>query len=290
LGKIPNFAKLVPSARSQRGRTAMTIKFLDQAPMTISRRKLVQGLASGSIVAVAAGCVQNQSIGRSQLMLVSDGQIAQMASASWNALKQETKISRDRNLNRRLQNVGKNIVQTAGLQNQPWEFTVFDDDQANAFVLPGGKVGFYTGIFKRMKNDHHLATVMGHEVGHVTARHAAERYSQQVAAGVATTAAAVALEAGDVRGGAQIAGILGLGVQFGILLPYSRRHELEADRLGVNYMHRAGYDARQSIAFWDNMSAQRTGSPPPEFMSTHPSDATRKAALRQELQRMGLRA
>ena len=265
----------------------MTITFLDQKPIIMSRRKLVQGLAAGSIVAVS-GCVQNKAIGRSQLMLVSDGQIAQMASASWTSLKRQTKISRDRDLNRRLQNVGSRIVQTAGLQNQPWEFTVFDDDQANAFVLPGGKVGFYTGIFKRMKNDHHLATVMGHEVGHVTARHAAERYSQQMAAGIGMTAAAVALEAGDVRGGAQIAGILGLGVQFGLLLPYSRRHELEADRLGVNYMHRAGFDARQSLDFWDNMSKQRRGSPPPEFMSTHPSDSTRKAVIRQELQRLGL--
>ncbi len=265
----------------------MTIKFLDQDPIIISRRKLVQGLAAGSIVAVA-GCARNQAIGRDQLLLVSEGQIAQMAAASWTQLKRQTKISKDRNLNRRLNTVGNNIVRTAGLQRQPWEFTVFDDDQANAFVLPGGKVGFYKGIFKRMKNDHHLATVMGHEVGHVTGRHAAERYSQQVAAGVVTTAAAVALEAGDVRGGAQIAGILGLGVQFGILLPYSRRHELEADRLGINYMHRAGYDARQSLDFWDNMSAQRTGGSPPEFLSTHPSDATRKAAIRQELQRLGL--
>ncbi len=265
----------------------MTIKFLDQDPIIISRRKLVQGLAAGSIVAVA-GCARNQAIGRDQLLLVSEGQIAQMAASSWTQLKRQTKISNDRNLNRRLNTVGNNIVRTAGLQRQPWEFTVFDDDQANAFVLPGGKVGFYKGIFKRMKNDHHLATVMGHEVGHVTGKHAAERYSQQVAAGVVTTAAAVALEAGDVRGGAQIAGILGLGVQFGILLPYSRRHELEADRLGINYMHRAGYDARQSLDFWDNMSAQRTGGSPPEFMSTHPSDATRKAAIRQELQRLGL--
>ncbi|MAN63003.1 MAG: peptidase M48 [Parvibaculum sp.] len=265
----------------------MTIKFLDQDPIVVSRRKLVQGLAAGSIVAVA-GCARNQAIGRDQLLLVSEGQIAQMAASSWTQIKRQTKISQDRTLNRRLNTVGNKIVQTAGLQRQPWEFTVFDDDQANAFVLPGGKVGFYKGIFKRMKNDDHLATVMGHEVGHVTAKHAAERYSQQVAAGVVTTAAAVALEAGDVRGGAQIAGILGLGVQFGILLPYSRRHELEADRLGVNYMHRAGYDARQAIPFWDNMSAQRTGSPPPEFMSTHPSDATRKAAIRQELQRLGL--
>lgn len=267
----------------------MTITFLDQEPITISRRKLVQGLAAGSIIAVS-GCVQNQAIGRSQIMLVSDGQIAQMAAASWDALKRETKVSKNRVLNNRLQSVGRNIVNSAGLQRQPWEFTVFEDDQANAFVLPGGKVGFYTGIFDRMKNDHHLATVMGHEVGHVTARHAAERYSQQLAAGIGMTAAAVALEAGDVRGGAQIAGILGLGVQFGILLPYSRRHELEADRLGIQYMHRAGYDARQSLQFWDNMSAQRSGGQPPEFLSTHPSDATRKAAIRQELQRLGLQA
>ncbi|MGK2740148.1 M48 family metallopeptidase [Tepidicaulis sp. LMO-SS28] len=265
------------------------IQWEDREPIIMSRRRLVQGLAAGTVVALA-GCAQNAALGRSQLMLVSDGQMAQMAASSWNALKKEEKISRDPGMNRRLKTVGPRIVQSAGLANQPWEFTLFENDQANAFVLPGGKVGFYEGIFDRFENDDHLATVMGHEVAHVTARHSAERYSQQLAAGIGMTAAAVALEAGDVQGGAEIAAVLGMGVQFGILLPYSRQHETEADILGLRYMHAAGYDARQSVRLWQNMARQSSGSAPPEFMSTHPSHSTRIATLQQELKRMGLAA
>ena len=101
------------------------------------------------------------------------------------------------------------------------------------------------------------------------------------------TAAAVALEAGDVKGGREIAAVLGAGLTFGVLLPYSRRHELEADRIGVNYMAKAGYDPRQSLRFWQNMMAQRKTPNPPEFMSTHPSDQTRIAAIANQLRTMG---
>lgn len=265
------------------------IQWEDREPVVMSRRRLIQGLAAGSVVALA-GCAQNQALGRSQLILVSDGQLAQMAASSWSTLKKQEKISRNTQMNRRLQTVGPRIVQSAGLANQPWEFTLFENKDANAFVLPGGKVGFYEGIFERFDNDHHLATVMGHEVAHVTARHSAERYSQQLAAGVGMTAAAVAMEAGDVRGGAEIAAVLGMGVQFGILLPYSRQHESEADILGLRYMHAAGYDARQAVGLWQNMARQSGGGAPPEFMSTHPSHGTRIANIQQELKRMGLAA
>ncbi|GAK45860.1 peptidase M48 Ste24p [Tepidicaulis marinus] len=265
------------------------IDWVDREPVVMNRRRLIQGLASGSVVALA-GCTQNRALGRSQLILVSDGQLAQMAASSWSALKKQERISRDPRMNARLRTVGSRIVQSAGLGNQPWEFTLFDSDEANAFVLPGGKVGFYEGIFKRFDNDHHLAAVMGHEVGHVTARHSAERYSQQLAAGLGMTAAAVAMEAGDVQGGKEIAAVLGMGVQFGVLLPYSRRHELEADTLGLRYMHASGYDARQAVGLWQNMAKQSKGSAPPEFMSTHPSHASRIANIQQELKRMGLAA
>jgi len=267
----------------------MQLDFINQPPLELTRRQLVSGLAAGTIVALS-GCVQNPALGRQQLILVSEGQLAQLSVSAWNQVKKKEKISRNKTLNRRVRTVGSRIVSAAGLGGQNWEYVVFDSKQANAFVMPGGKVGVFSGIMKRMENDDQLATVLGHEVGHVTARHSAERYSQQLAAGVGMTAAAAALEAGDVRGARDIAAILGAGVTFGVLLPYSRRHELEADRLGLTYMARANYDPRQSVRFWQNMTANRKGAPPPELMSTHPSDATRIAALRQQLAAMGYQA
>ncbi|MBO6634543.1 M48 family metallopeptidase [Parvibaculum sp.] len=264
-----------------------SIQFIGGKPIELNRRQIVKGLAAGYIVAVG-GCVQNQALGRQQLLLVSEAQMTQLSASAWTQIRKEQKVSTNRTLNRRLQTVGPKIVNAAGLQNQPWEYTVFKGDEANAFVLPGGKVGFYEGIFKRMENDDQLATVMGHETGHVAARHSAERYSQQMAAGVGMQAAQVALQSGDVSGAGAIAAVLGAGVQFGVLLPYSRTHELEADRLGLNYMAKAGYDPRQSLRFWQNMTAQRgSKAPPPEFMSTHPSDQTRIASLTQQLRQMG---
>ncbi len=263
------------------------IRFLDQKPIELNRRQLVKGLAAGYIVALS-GCVQNPTLGRQQLLLVSEAQITQLSASAWNQIRKEQKVSKNNSLKRRLEKVGPPLVTAAGLQRQPWEYTVFQGEEANAFVLPGGKVGFYEGIFKRMENDDQLATVLGHEIGHVAARHSAERYSQQVAAGVGMQAAQVALQAGDVSGAGTIAAVLGAGVQFGILLPYSRTHELEADRLGVVYMQKSGFDPRQSLRFWQNMTAQRgSKAPPPEFMSTHPSDQTRIAALTQQLRQMG---
>ena len=264
-----------------------SIQFIGGKPIELNRRQIVKGLAAGYIVAVG-GCVQNQALGRQQLLLVSEAQMTQLSASAWTQIRKEQKVSTNRTLNRRLQTVGPKIVNAAGLQNQPWEYTVFKGDEANAFVLPGGKVGFYEGIFKRMENDDQLATVMGHETGHVAARHSAERYSQQMAAGVGMQAAQVALQSGDVSGAGAIAAVLGAGVQFGVLLPYSRTHELEADRLGLNYMAKAGYDPRQSLRFWQNMTAQRgSKAPPPEVMSTHPSDQTRIASLTQQLRQMG---
>lgn len=265
----------------------VNLTFLDQKPIELNRRQLVKGLAAGYIVALS-GCVDNPALGRQQLLLVSEAQMTQLSASAWSQIREQQKVSTNRTLNNRLKTAGPRLVQAAGLQNQAWEYTVFQGDEANAFVLPGGKVGFYEGIFKRMENDDQLATVLGHEIAHVAARHSAERYSQQVASGVGMQAAQVALQAGDVGGAGTIAAVLGAGLQFGVLLPYSRTHELEADRLGVTYMAKAGYDPRQSLRFWQNMTTQRgNAAPPPELMSTHPSDTTRIAALQQQLRSMG---
>ncbi|MEL7029887.1 MAG: M48 family metallopeptidase [Pseudomonadota bacterium] len=256
----------------------------------MSRRELITGLASGSVVAFSgvgvSGCTTNEALGRSQLLLVSDGQLAQLAAQSWTQALRENRQSSDRALRRRVEGVGDRIVRAAdrrfpqqNLTQNNWEFAVFEDDTVNAWVMPGGKVGFHTGLLDIMENDDQIATVMGHEGGHVVGRHAAERYSQQMAAAGGLAIANVALAASDVENPQLIAGILGAGVTFGVILPYSRKHEYEADRLGADFMVGADYRAKEAVRFWDTMT-QRSGQRPLEFMSTHPSDQNRIGAMR----------
>lgn len=218
-----------------------------------------------------AGCETNQALGRSQLILFDDNQLSTMAASAWQEQLKTAKISRDANLNARLKTVGTRIVNAAGMGNQPWEFVLFENDQPNAFVLPGNKVGVNTGLFKVVKNDDQLAAVIGHETGHVIGKHANERASQQTAAQVGLETAA-----GVTSGRTQqvISSYGGLGAQLGLLLPYSRRHETEADRIGVDLMHKAGYKPSEAVKVWENMRTLG-GNKPPEIISTHPSDQTR---------------
>ena len=142
-------------------------------------------------------------------------------------------------------------------------------------------------MFDVMDNDDQIATVLGHEAGHVAGRHAAERASQQMAAGLALTAVSVGMEQADVENAGQWAAVLGAGVTFGVLLPYSRQHEFEADRLGVDYMAGARYNPTEAVDFWQNMMARQRRGGPPSFMSTHPSNADRMAALRAHIRSRG---
>jgi predicted Zn-dependent protease len=161
-----------------------------------------------------------------------------------------------------------------------WEVVVFRDESANAFALPGGKIGIHTGLLKVAKTDGQLAAVVGHEIGHVMARHGAERVSQQLAASGIQLGVSTALSDSKSRG--LILAGLALGAQFGVLLPYSRAHESEADLIGLTLMAQAGFDPRQSVELWKNMGAANSGGPP-EFLSTHPSGPTRIESLRSHL-------
>ena len=158
-----------------------------------------------------------------------------------------------------------------------WEVVVFKDDAANAFALPGGRVGVYTGLLAVAKNQHQLATVIGHEVAHVQARHANERVSQSFAVeqGLNIISAVASPQSGA---GQSLMGMLGVGAQYGILMPFSRVQESEADMLGLDLMARAGFDPRESVQLWKNM-ARSGGGQPPEFLSTHPSHSTRISDL-----------
>lgn len=228
--------------------------------------------------ALLAGCTTVNETGRSQLMLVSPAQEAQMGVAAFKEIKGEEKISKDPALNKRIQRIGKRIAAAVGREvpNAKWEFVVFDSPTVNAFALPGGKVGVYTGLIKLADSDDEIAVVMGHEIAHVTSRHGAERVSQNYAIAGVGMLAAVGMEAGNVDPTKRNLALAayGMGTQVGLALPYSRMHETEADSIGLRFAAGAGYDPRAGATFWKKMAKQGEGKPP-EFLSTHPSDEKR---------------
>jgi len=248
--------------------------------------KPITRLSLAALLAAGLGlgaCAYNETLGRNQFLLVDDGALLQQSNAAWQETLRTKQVSTNAAQIERVRRVGTRIVQAANLTNRQWDYAVFVDKSPNAFVLPSGQIGVTTGLLGLVQNDDQLAAVIGHEVGHVIARHAAERMSTQTAAQLGLGAAQ------QVAGNhAQTVGALGgLGAQYGLLLPFSRAHELEADRLGIDYMVGAGYRANESIRLWEIMGAQRQGSNP-EFASTHPSDQSRIAALQDYIARRGL--
>jgi predicted Zn-dependent protease len=250
--------------------------------VTMSRREIIRGLAAGTVVVLAPGCTYNPELGRSQLLFVSADQMAQLAASAWTDLKKQEKLSTDTRYTSRVARVAPRVIQASGNNPSQWEVQVFDSKDLNAFALPGGRIGFYTGILDLMENDDQIATVMGHEVAHVNFNHSGERYSQSTLAQTGLTVAQVAVSGSEHRD--TILGVLGAGAVIGVILPFSRRHELEADKHGLRYMHRAGYNMDQAVRFWEQMTARKGGAGgPPEILSTHPSDATRMAQLQREI-------
>jgi predicted Zn-dependent protease len=225
--------------------------------------------------------------GRSQLRLLPEEQINSMGVQSFEQIKQETAETNDPKLKAYIQCIANAIIPQLDEDNKPelWEVRVFADDQANAFALPGNKIGVYEGLMKYAVNQHQVATVMGHELAHVIAQHGNERVSDQLAAQAGLTIAAIALGSSSTSDDTQmliLAG-LGLGVQYGVILPFSRTHESEADLIGLDLMAESGFDPRESVKLWQNMA--KAGAQPPEFLSTHPSSSTRINDLNQRMSR-----
>jgi len=255
----------------------MTEKYnvLDQK-ITMSRRAFVQAAAAGSIVVLGEGCTTV-----SQAFTPTEAQMAQLAASAWTDLKAQQPTTNDPKYVSRVRRVMPKIIRAAGDNPAGWEVQVFASKDLNAFALPGGKIGFYTGILDIMENDSQIATVMGHEVAHVKFNHAGQRYGRTAATQAGLGVAQVVLGGGSQMSQAAL-GALGLGAQYGVILPFSRQHELEADKYGLRYMNIAGYDLNEAIRFWEKMSSMKSGAPP-EILSTHPSDATRIAQLRREI-------
>ena len=168
-----------------------------------------------------------------------------------------------------------------GSELYQWQVAVVQNPAQNAFCLPGGKIVVYTGILPIAQNEAGLATVLGHEIAHATSRHGAQRVFQQNAVQIAMMGIQGSMSDLDPQAQRQLLGMLGAGAQYGVLLPFSRKHELEADQIGLTYMARAGYDPRESVVFWKRMMAASQGAKPPELMSTHPADQTRINQLEQ---------
>lgn len=229
---------------------------------------------SGLAIMLLTGCTSSPT-GRQQVLLFSGAEMSKLGAQSFEQLKQQEKISKDAKTNRYVQCVSNTITDTLGPQPdfEEWEVVVFDSDQVNAFALPGGKIGVYTGLLKVAVNQDQLATVIGHEIAHVTANHGNERMSRSQLTSVGLEISNVAL-AGNEYQSIAMAG-LGLGVQYGVMMPYGRAQESESDIVGLELMAKAGFDPKESVALWKNMAKASGGSQPPELLSTHPSHSTR---------------
>jgi predicted Zn-dependent protease len=221
-------------------------------------------------------------LGRKQLMLLPDSQLDEMGVQAFNNVKQKTPLDTNGQDNQYINCIANAIIQVSNSSIKQWEVAVFrDDSSANAFALPGGKVGVYTGILPVATTQGQVGTVVAHEIAHVLSRHGNERVSQEFLAQQGLNLVQ-ALGNTQSQTGQTLMGLLGVGVQYGVLLPYSRKQEREADLLGLRLMASAGFNPKESITLWQNMS-RSGGEKPPEFMSTHPSDENRIKDLNNEM-------
>jgi predicted Zn-dependent protease len=230
---------------------------------------------------LTAACATAPYTGRRQLVLMSEGRADAMGSQAFQELTHRYPICGDPALNDQVFRVGRRIAAAANRPDYHWEFVVLvNDKEANAFCLPGGKVGIFTGLLKYTRDEAGLATVISHEAAHALARHAAERQSQALLAQLGSLGLGLGLGGVSPVAGEAIAQGYSLGTQYGILLPYSRTQELEADKIGLILMAKAGYDPALALDFWRRMmNAPENRVHPPQFMSSHPRDESRIQAM-----------
>lgn len=232
-----------------------------------------------SLLAILTGCTTVPETGRRALNIVPDEMLAESAVTAFAKMKTDTPISTNPSYNARLQRVGARIaVQVEKyMPDTQWEFVVFASDDVNAFAMPGGKVGFYEGIFELFESDDDIAIVMGHEIAHVIAKHGNERMSQAMIVGLGGIAIGVSADEKDRE---KFLAVYGAAASLGVILPYSRFHESEADAIGLSLAARAGYNPEVAISFWERMAAQG-GARPPAIISTHPAPEKRIERLRE---------
>jgi predicted Zn-dependent protease len=238
------------------------------------------------------GCAEVPITHRRGLHLVPESELVTMSLQQYSDVLKKSKLSTDTRQVEMVRRTGNRIAKAAEaflsetgqqdkIKNYKWEFNLIEDDKTvNAWVMPGGKAAVYTGILPYTRNETGLAVVLGHEVGHALADHGNERMSQALLANMGGMALSVALSTQPQQTQQLFMTVYGAGANVGFLLPYSRLHESEADRIGLTLMARAGYDPREAIPFWQRMSQQEGKSSPPEFLSTHPAPGTRIADIK----------
>jgi predicted Zn-dependent protease len=239
-----------------------------------------------SLLFLQISCSEVGITGRKQFNIVPDSYINAMSFQAYDEFISEHKVITDTEQSRMVTRVGvriQNAVERycrenncqSDIKDYRWEFNLVDDPNVNAWCMPGGKVVVYTGILPIAQDEAGLAVVMGHEIGHAFAKHGSERMSQGLLVDFGGMALSKAMETEPEQTKNLFMLSYGVGTQLGVLLPYSRLHESEADRLGLIFMAMAGYNPEEAVAFWQRMAAQSKGSQPPEFLSTHPANETR---------------
>lgn len=242
------------------------------------------------LAAVVWGCAEVPITHRQSLHLVPESELLTLSLQQYNDVLQKSKLATDNQKVAMVRRVGDRVAKAAEsflaesghkdlIKNYQWQFNLIEDDKTvNAWVMPGGKAAVYTGILPFTKDETGLAVVLGHEVGHALANHGNERMSQELLANMGGTALSVALSSQPQMTQELAMAAFGAGASIGVLLPYSRLQESEADHIGLILMARAGYDPREALPFWQRMNAS-PGSRPPELLSTHPAPETRIADI-----------
>ncbi len=254
----------------------------------------LQKLSVLSLLLFFVACTTVPITGRKQLNLIPSQQIMAMSFDNYKSFLSEHKVIKGTPQARMIQRVGKRIQKaveryfaeknlSSRLKGYQWEFNLVEDPAVNAWCMPGGKVVVYTGILPLVKNDAGLAVVLGHEIAHAVAGHGSERMSQGLLVQLGGMALDKALEQKPEATRQIFLSAFGIGAQLGVLLPYSRLHESEADHLGLIFMAMAGYDPHVAVSFWERMAALKDSNVPPELLSTHPSDQTRIAQIKKLL-------
>ena len=249
----------------------------------LSRRAFLRGVTTTAATLPLAGCDQ-MDVGWLAQMLVPPETEADLGRQAFQQIMNETPVSQDQRLHEYVTSVGERIVRASNSPYPDWQFVVFDSAQVNAFALPGGRVGVFTGMLEVAANEAQLATVLGHEVGHVNARHGAERMVTQHFIALGLRLVATLLAFGDVQIPPDLLVALGASAaELGIVRPFSRNQELEADVLGLDYMAAAGYQPTAAIDFWRRMQGLSGDRGQPDFLATHPSSARRIEELLERL-------
>lgn len=263
----------------------MTCSLIGSTPLP-SDRTCGRPIATQSVIAtlilltlLLPGCRNAPVSGRKQLVAVPEQEEVRLGNEAWQKVLAEQPATQNVHYADVVERVGRRIAAVAGRPDYEWEFRVFASDEPNAFALPGGKVAVYEGILPVCDNEAGLAVVMSHEISHVLARHGGERMTQQSIARAGGGLLGKALEQHPEGDHDKWMNAYGVASQYGVLLPYSRTHESEADSIGLMLMARAGYDPAEAPRFWERF-AHMSGNKPPEFLSTHPSDAHRASHLR----------